>query len=100
MWQSRLHPFWIKGASMYRTFMQQLTSVVFAIACLVFPTSVSALGEPAGQTNSASDAGPLNEHALREVQTLNRRLIDAENRKDFDAVKQMVWNSPSALFCG
>jgi hypothetical protein len=100
MWQSQLHTFWIKGASVNRTFMQQLASAVIAIACLVglFPTSVSALGEPAGQTNSASDAGPLDEHALREVQTLNRRLIDAENSKDFDAVKQMVWNSPSALF--
>jgi hypothetical protein len=85
---------------MYRTFIRQIASVVFAIACLigVFPVSVSALGEPAGQTNSASDAGSLNERALREVQTLNRRLIDAENRKDFDAVKQVVWNSPSALF--
>jgi hypothetical protein len=85
---------------MYRTFIRQLTSVIFAIACLigVFLASVSALGEPAGQSNSASDAGPLDEQTLREVQALSQRLIEAENRKDFDAVKQLVWNSPSALF--
>jgi hypothetical protein len=63
-----------------------------------FLASVSALGEPAGQSNSASDAGPLDEQTLREVQALSQRLIEAENRKDFDAVKQLVWNSSSALF--
>ena len=85
---------------MYRIFIRQLTSSVFAIACLIglCPVSVSAHGEPVEQTKSASDAGPLDQQTLREVQALSQRLIDAENREDFDAVKQMVWNSSSSLF--
>jgi hypothetical protein len=33
-----------------------------------------------------------------QVLAMNKRLIDAENSKDFDTVKGMVWDSPSALF--
>ena len=35
---------------------------------------------------------------LQEVLDRTHRLLDAENRKDFDAVRQFVWDSPSALF--
>jgi ketosteroid isomerase-like protein len=85
---------------MYRTFFRHFACAVIAIACLIglFPASVSALGELAGQTKSASDAGPLDQQTLREIQALSQHLIEAENRKDFDAVKQTVCNSPSALF--
>jgi hypothetical protein len=32
------------------------------------------------------------------VLAMNKQLIDAENARDFDTVKAMVWDSPSALF--
>jgi hypothetical protein len=85
---------------MHRTFSRQFNSAVIAIAFVVglFPTSASAVSKPAGRTKSLSDAGLLDEPTLLGIQALSRRLIDAENRRDFDAVKQMVWNSPSALF--
>jgi hypothetical protein len=86
---------------MYRTFSRRFNSVVIAIAFVVglFPTtSASAVSKPASRTKSSSNAGLLDEPTLLGIQALSRRLIDAENRKDFDAVKQMVWNSPSALF--
>jgi hypothetical protein len=84
----------------HRILIRQLSSSVFAIACLIglCPVSAAALGEPVEQTKSASDAGPLDQQTLREVQALSQRLIDAENKKEFDVVKQMVWNSSSALF--
>src|SRR5271155_2514267 len=33
-----------------------------------------------------------------EIKRAYKNLIDAENRHDLDAVKGMVWDSPSALF--
>ena len=41
---------------------------------------------------------PLDAHTLAEVKTLYGRLVAAENRHDLKAVRQMVWDSPSALF--
>ena len=41
---------------------------------------------------------PLNPNTLREVQALYKRLIDAEDVKDLDTVREIVWKSPSALF--
>ena len=35
---------------------------------------------------------------LQKVLSKTHRLIDAENEKDFDSVRQFVWDSPSALF--
>jgi hypothetical protein len=64
---------------------------LFMIPC----PPVYGLSGPAARTTRA---GPIDERTLHEVQDLTKRLMDAENRKDFDAVQQMVWNSPSALF--
>jgi hypothetical protein len=44
-------------------------------------------------TTTANDA-----QTPQEVLGKTHRLLDAENRKDFDAVRQFVWDSPSALF--
>lgn len=43
-------------------------------------------------------ADPLDASALKEVGGLYRTLIDAENRHDLSAVRQMVWRSPDTLF--
>jgi hypothetical protein len=41
---------------------------------------------------------PLDAKTLREVQALYKRLIDAEDVKDLDTVREIIWKSPSALF--
>jgi hypothetical protein len=43
-------------------------------------------------------ADPLDANALKEIGRLYRTLIDAENRHDLSAVRQMVWRSPDTLF--
>ena len=40
----------------------------------------------------------LDPATLKEIKTLYRRLIDAENRHDLAEVRTMVWDSPSTLF--
>ena len=41
---------------------------------------------------------PLDPATLKEIKTLYRRLIGAENRHDLAEVRTMVWDSPSTLF--
>jgi len=41
---------------------------------------------------------PLDAKTLSEVQSLYKRLIYAEDTKDLDTVRDIVWKSPSALF--
>jgi hypothetical protein len=46
----------------------------------------------------AARADPLSPASLNEITDLYQRLIDAENRHDLGAVRQMVWQSPATLF--
>ncbi len=71
-------------------------AVITALYLVMIPhPPMYALSNPASAT---APARPIDEHTLHELQGLTERLMDAENRKDFDAVQRMVWNSPSALF--
>jgi hypothetical protein len=45
-----------------------------------------------------STKDPLTYQTRRELRGLYKRLIDAENRHDLDAVKPLLWKSPSMLF--
>jgi hypothetical protein len=46
----------------------------------------------------AARADPLGPSSLNEINGLYLRLIEAENRHDLTAVRQMVWQSPDTLF--
>lgn len=46
----------------------------------------------------AANTPPHDAGALREIDALYHRLIDAENRHDLAAVRSFVWDSPSTLF--
>ena len=52
----------------------------------------------AASCRPAPSAEPLDAETLAQIKVQYRRLIDAENRHDLDAVRRMVWDSPSALF--
>lgn len=41
---------------------------------------------------------PLDAATIDHLKKLYRQLIDAENRHDLDAIRPMLWNSPSTLF--
>jgi hypothetical protein len=59
------------------------------------PAAVAApMREPAPARHDKS----LSARELDELRTLYKQLIDAENRHDIAAVRQMVWVSPNALF--
>ena len=48
---------------------------------------------------AASEAvEPLDAPTLKEIRTLYRKLIEAENRHDLAEVRAMLWDSPSTLF--
>jgi len=51
-----------------------------------------------GDSGAAIAGDSLNAGDLDELRMLYRRLIDAENRHDIEAVRPMVWVSPNALF--
>jgi hypothetical protein len=81
-------------------------ATLFLTAAFVF---ISALAPVAAQDSPSAPANtpgktapayvePLDAKTLREVQALYKRLIDAEDIKDLDTVREIVWKSPSALF--
>ena len=43
-------------------------------------------------------AGASDSEREREIKNIYKELIDAENRHDLTAVRELVWNSPSTLF--
>jgi hypothetical protein len=77
-----------------------IRQLVFAVTILLYLALIPRLPVHAfgGVAAPAAATAPLDDRTLRKVQDLSKRLMDAENRKDFPAVQQMVWNSPSALF--
>jgi hypothetical protein len=60
-----------------------------AVAMLVVATSSVGAGAPA----NARDGD-----VIKQINTLYRTLIDAENRHDLTTVRTMVWQSPDMLF--
>ncbi len=46
----------------------------------------------------SAGAAPLDDATLHQINGLYRKLIEAENRHDLGAVREMLWNSPDALF--
>ena len=71
--------------------MRKLSFVTAMLAALL-PLPVTAV--PAAQVQGA----PLDQATLDRIGTLYHELIDAENRHDLAAVRQMVWQSPATLF--
>jgi len=59
----------------------------FLVCALVFVLSL--LSFRAGASDSERE---------REIKDIYKELIDAENRHDLPAVRELVWNSPSTLF--
>lgn len=81
---------------MHKKLSQRITRTAFAamlVVGIVPLTSTYAFSGPAAK-NSA-DAPKTN---LDQFLKLNKKLIDSENSRDFETVKSMVWESPSALF--
>src|SRR5215470_13068578 len=72
-------------------------STVLLVLMLADPQSVAvaALDETA---NLAPSDKSLSVHDLEEIRGLYKQLIDAENRHDIAAVRQLVWVSPNTLF--
>jgi hypothetical protein len=66
-----------------------LTAAVVLSCSAALGVADAQSGQPAADTPDAS---------LADVDALYQKLIDAENRHDLAAVRQMVWDSPSALF--
>jgi hypothetical protein len=57
-------------------------AIVFAAAALAFATQM----------------GRADGHKEQELRTIYKQLIDAENRHDLPAIRELVWTSPSTLF--
>jgi hypothetical protein len=54
-------------------------------------------GVLAAKGAAATNTGAIPAATEQELRTLYRKLIDAENAHDIDAVGRFVWKSPSAL---
>jgi hypothetical protein len=78
-----------------------LLTAAFAFVKALTPVGAqdlpSASANTRGQT-APTYVEPLDAKTLNEVQALYKRLIDAEDVKDLDTVREIVWKSPSALF--
>ena len=51
-----------------------------------------------GHLNRAHASQSTDRHKEQQIRELYKNLIDAENRHDLPAVRELVWNSPSTLF--
>jgi hypothetical protein len=77
---------------------------IFAINLLIFVVPAAAWTIHAnlvrGEQTETSPASvePLSAGARAEIKTLYKQLIDAENQHDLQAVRPLVWISPSTLF--
>ncbi|WP_353062255.1 hypothetical protein RBB77_13195 [Tunturibacter psychrotolerans] len=81
---------------MYKTSIEQIARTVAAAIFLVsIVPNPAAYGLSGSKSKSAADTPQT---SLEQVLDLNKQLIASENAKDFDTVKAMVWESPSALF--
>jgi hypothetical protein len=78
-----------------------LLTAAFAFVSALTP--VAAQDSPSASANTRGQTAPtyvepLDAKTLNEVQALYKRLIDAEDVKDLQTVREIVWKSPSALF--
>jgi hypothetical protein len=74
-----------------------MNKTFLAVATLALTFSWSQAVCAAGTEPVASSVTPLSTSALDEVKTLSRQLLTLANNHDVPAIKQMFWNSPSAL---
>jgi hypothetical protein len=70
-------------------------AVTWLLGALTSAELSAVKGEEAAPTGTIE---PLAAAIPAEINTLYRKLIDAENRHDLAEVRTMVWNSPSTLF--
>ena len=79
-----------RRSAVHRTSLSKLArpAASFVMVCTVVMTCYAQ-----GSAKEANDALALH-HVLSET----HRLIEAENEKKFESVRQFVWDSPSALF--
>ena len=74
-----------------------LNAIAYAIAALASvmagPADIQAQAPAA-----AIGAEPLDVRTLNEINALYHRLVEAENRHDLAQVRELIWESPSALF--
>ena len=66
---------------------QRHKAAKFLVSALAFVCLL--LSHAAGTSDSGSE---------QEIRSIYKNLIDAENRHDLSAVRELVWNSPSTLF--
>ena len=80
---------------MHKANLRRIFRTFVASMILVGTIPPGAYGRTHPPKKSESKARPATEE---QVLAMNKRLVEAENSKDFGSVKGMVWNSPSALF--
>jgi hypothetical protein len=90
--------FWLPGKPCKDVSMiSKSLTALFMLATLVFvePAAAASTDSPAATGTSVE---PLDAQTLDSLKDLYKHLIDAENRHDLEAVRPLVWQSPSALF--
>ena len=74
-----------------------LHAIAYAIAALASMIAVPA-DIQAQAPAPAIGAEPLDVRTLNEISVLYHRMVEAENRHDLAQVRELIWESPSALF--
>src|SRR5450830_1800515 len=69
----------------------------FAVAAMAATLAWSQAASATDTASSVSAQTPLSASALEEVKGLSRQLLALANKHDVAGIKQMFWNSPSAL---
>jgi hypothetical protein len=71
-------------------------STLLAVSLTVLLTGIVRSQDHVAPTTSVTD--PLSYQTRQDLRVLYKQLIDAENRHDLEAVKPLLWKSPSMLF--
>ncbi|RXZ38061.1 hypothetical protein D9O50_00445 [Oxalobacteraceae bacterium CAVE-383] len=74
-----------------------MKKIFLAVATLALVFSASQAVRAADAERAAGAEAPLSAHSLDEVKDLSRQLLTLANKHDVPAIRQMFWNSPSAL---
>jgi len=71
-------------------------STLLAVSLSVLLTGIVRSQDQVAPTTPVTD--PLSYQTRQDLRRIYKQLIDAENRHDLDAVKPLLWKSPSMLF--
>jgi hypothetical protein len=74
-----------------------MNKLFLAVAALTLAFSGGQAAFAASTGPAVSAEAPLNARSLDEVKDLSKQLLTLANKHDVPAIKQMFWNSPSAL---